>query len=75
MINNTAVMILATQYKKLITPMLALSPQGNQMLVASAPMTSITSRTIACVVPVNALNVFSSARVSSACSFSSASSS
>ena len=52
MTRSTATTILATQNKKLISPMLAPLPQGSQMLVTSAETTSTTRMTIACAVPL-----------------------
>lgn len=52
MTNNTAMTILATQKRKLISPMLAPCPHGSQILVPSADATSMTRMTIACAVPL-----------------------
>jgi len=49
---KTAIIILATQNKKLINPMLAPWPHGNQKLVPRAEITSITRIRMAWAVPL-----------------------
>lgn len=52
MTRRTAITILPTQNKKLMSPILAPWPHGNQTLVPSAAATSTTRITIACAVPL-----------------------
>jgi hypothetical protein len=53
MTRRTAMTILATQKRKLISPIPAPWPQGSQTLVTKADITSMTRIMMACAVPLS----------------------